>query len=363
MFLKKLSLKNFRNYDRETFDFSSGINVVCGRNAQGKTNSAEAAFLIATGFSPRVTKDKQVIRYGEKSAEIEAEAQSRYGAVSVNMTFFGGEKKKILVNGVELKRSYELLGNVFAVFFNPDELKLIKESPEDRRRFMDVSISQRSRGYYNSLLRYKKIIAQRNNLLKEEDRELILDTLPVWDEQLSFYAADIIFERNRFTKDLAPLAKEAHAYLTGGSEDLAVNSTSKYTGDREKIQREYFEHLRENYDRDIAVGFTLSGPHRDDLKLTINDEEVRVFSSQGQQRTAAISLKIAELEIFKQHFGEYPLLILDDALSELDFYRQKLLLKRISGIQTIITCTDIDERLFEGIDHKKFVISGGSIVG
>ena len=362
MFLKKLSLKNFRNYFSETFEFSEGLNVISGSNAQGKTNSAEAAFLIATGFSPRVTKDKQVIRYGERSAEISAEARSAYGAVSVKMEVFGGEKKKITINGVEIKRAAELLGNVFAVFFNPDELKLIKESPEDRRRFMDVSISQRSRGYYNSLLRYKKIIAQRNNLLKEEDKDLIFDTLPVWDEQLSFYAADIIFERNRFTERLAPLAADAHACLTDGAEALEVASTSKYHGEREQIQREYFEHLKENYERDVAVGFTLSGPHRDDLKITINGEDVRAFSSQGQQRTAAISLKIAELEIFKEHFGEYPLLILDDALSELDKNRQKRLLKRIEGVQTIVTCTDVDERVFEDENIKKFVISGGKIV-
>ena len=362
MFLKKLSLKNFRNYAKETFEFSSGVNVVCGRNAQGKTNSAEAAFMIATGFSPRVTKDKQVIKYGESSAEISAEAVSDYGTVSVKMEFFGGEKKKITVNGVEIRRVAELLGNVFAVFFNPDELKLIKESPEDRRRFMDVSISQRSRGYYNSLLRYKKIIAQRNNLLKDEDKGLVFDTLPVWDEQLSFYAADIIFERNLFTEKLAPLSKEAHLYLTGGQEVLEVSSTSKYHGEREKIQREYYEHLKENYERDVAVGFTLSGPHRDDLKITINGEDVRAFSSQGQQRTAAISLKIAELEIFKERFGEYPLLILDDAMSELDLQRQQRLLDRIEGVQTIITCTEFDERIFDSSLHNKITISGGRIV-
>ena len=362
MFLKKLSLKNFRNYSSETFFFSEGLNVVCGRNAQGKTNSAEAAFLLATGFSPRVTKDKQVVRYGERSAEIEAEAVSNYGVVTVKMQFFSGDKKKVTVNGVEIKRAAELLGNVFAVFFNPDELKLIKESPEDRRRFMDVSISQRSRGYYNSLLRYKKIIAQRNNLLKEEDKALIFDTLPVWDEQLSFYAADIIFERNLFSEMLSPLSLKAHSYLTDGAEKLEVYLTSKYQGSREQIRKEYFEHLKENYERDVAVGFTLSGPHRDDLKITINGEDVRAFSSQGQQRTAAISLKIAELEIFKRHFGEYPLLILDDALSELDKARQKRLLKIIEGVQTVVTCTDIDERVFEGEDVKKIIIENGKIV-
>ena len=357
-----MTLKNFRNYEEQKFSFLKGINVIVGRNAQGKTNCAEAAFLLATGFSPRVTKDKQVIRYGESQAEISAEALSAYGSVSVKMTFFSHDKKKITVNGVEIKRVAELMGNVYAVFFNPDELKLIKESPDDRRRFMDVSISQRSRGYYNSLLRYKKIVAQRNNLLKEEDQSLVFDTLPVWDEQLSFYAADIIYERNLFCQKLLPLAAEAHSYLTEGAEDLKIEYTGKYKGERAEIQKEYFEHLKECYDRDIAVGFTLSGPHRDDLKIFINGEDVRAFSSQGQQRTAAISLKLAELEIFKERFGEYPLLILDDALSELDFGRQKRLLKKIDGVQTLVTCTGVDERVFNDIEYKRFEIEGGKIV-
>ena len=362
MFVKSLSLKNFRNYTAENFEFSEGVNVVVGRNAQGKTNCAEAAFLLATGFSPRVTKDKQVVRYGEKSAEISAQAQSRYGAVNVKMNFFERDKKKITVNGVELKRVAELMGNVYAVFFNPDELRLIKESPEDRRRFIDVSISQRSKNYYNSLLRYKKIVSQRNNLLKEEDHGIILDTLPVWDEQLSFYAADMIAERNEFCKMLSPLAAAAHAFMTDGAEELSVGYTGKYGGSREDIQSAYLEHLKENYERDIAVGFTLSGPHRDDLKISITGEDVRAFSSQGQQRTAAISLKLAELEIFKERFGEYPLLILDDAMSELDPFRQKKLLKKIDGVQTIITCTGIDDYIFADTPYKKFVIESGKIV-
>ena len=362
MILKKIRLKNFRNYEDETFEFSDGVNVIAGRNAQGKTNCAEAAFMTATGFSPRAAKDKQVVRYDAPSAEIAAEALSAYGKVGVKMTFFRSDKKKVLVNGVEVRRAADIMGNVYAVFFNPDELKLIKESPDDRRRFMDVSLSQRSRNYYNSLLRYKKIIAQRNNLLKDEDRSVVLDTLPVWDEQLSFYAADIMFERNAFARKLSPLASEAHAFLTDGAEDLSVEYTGKYGGDRDEIQKNYYEHLRENYERDLAVGFTLSGPHRDDLKITINGGDVKFFASQGQQRTAAISLKLAELEIFREKCGEYPLMILDDALSELDASRQARLLERLVGVQTIITCTEADDRVFANVDHKTFTIEGGKIV-
>ena len=178
---------------------------------------------------------------------------------------------------------------------------------------------------------------------------------------MAFYAADIIYERNAFVERLVPLAALSHEYLTDG-EKLGVTYTGKYKGSRQEIAADYFAHLKENYERDSAVGFTLSGPHRDDLKIFIDGKEVRSFSSQGQQRTAAISLKLAELEIFKERTGEYPLLILDDALSELDEDRQKRLLKKLEGVQTLITCAYIDESLFEGAPIKKFVIEGGKIV-
>ena len=363
MILKDLTVKNFRNYAEEFFVFGEGLNVVEGRNAQGKTNCAEAAFMLATGFSPRAAKDKLLIKEGETMAEISTNALSRYGNVSVKMTLFASSKKKVTVNGTEIKRAVDQMGNIHAVFFNPDELKLIKESPDDRRRFLNVSISQQKRSYYLSLLRYGKILAQRNNLLKEEDKDLILDTLPVWDEQLAFYAGDIIYERNEFVKELLPMSSAAHAFLTDGSEELFVEYACRYGGSREDILRDYYEHLRENYERDIAVGFTLSGPHRDDLKISVNGKDVKTFASQGQQRTAAISLKLAELEIFKKRFGEYPLLILDDALSELDPSRQTKLIKKLEGVQTIITCTGLDESVISGHNYKKFIIEGGKIVG
>ena len=362
MILKNLYVKNFRNYSYGHFEFGGGMNVITGRNAQGKTNCAEAAFVLATGFSPRAAKDKMMIKYGERCAELEAQALSAYGNVDVMMTINSSDKKKVTVNGVEIKRAVDIMGNIYAVFFNPDELKLVKESPEDRRRFMDVSISQQKRSSYLSLLRYRKILAQRNNLLKDEDKDTVLDTLPVWDEQLSFYACDIMFERNAFAEKLSPLSSAAHAYLTDGAEELSVEYYCKYHGSREEIQTAYYEHLRENYERDIAVGFTLSGPHRDDLKITIGGKDVKHFASQGQQRTAAISMKLAELEIFKERFGEYPLLILDDALSELDVTRQAKLLQRLDGVQTLVTCTDVDESVLFGREYKKFVIDGGKIV-
>ena len=361
MFIKKLQLNNFRNYESEIYEFSDGINLIVGQNAQGKTNCAEAVFLLATGFSPRARRDKQVIRYGQRYAEISASAQSRYGTLSSKIQYYADSNKKVTINGVETKKVGELLGNIFAVFFSPTELKLIQESPEDRRRFIDISISQLSKRYFYALSKYKKILEQRNNLLKNPDRDLVFDTLPIWDEQLSLYAGEIIFWRNEFINKLSPCAQKAHAFITDGKELLKVTGASHYQGDATEIAKEIKQALFDTIERDLVLGYTTIGPHRDDLKITLNGEDVRVFGSQGQQRTAALSLKLAELDIYNQHFGEYPILILDDAMSELDKTRQQRLLKYIDGVQTIITCTHADNEVFDGVEYKKFLVDGGKI--
>jgi len=362
MRVKFLTLKNFRNYAFSTFEFSEGVNVITGENGQGKTNCVEAVFLLATGYSPRVRRDKQVIRYGEKKAEIKAEALSVGGNVSVQLSYYDQGDKKILINGVETKKIGEIFGNIFAVYFSPQELKLIQESPEDRRRFLDIAISQISSKYFYSLVKYKKIIEQRNKLLKNPDVDMVLDTLPIWDEQLAEYFADIVIARNDFVEKLSPLAKEAHAFITDGKENLEVVGTGRYFGDRAQMVGEIKLDLANAYRQDLALGYTSIGPHRDDLKITLNGDDVRVFGSQGQQRTAALSLKLAELEILKGRFGEYPVLILDDALSELDKSRQKRIIERVRGVQTLITCTDEVEGVFSGVDHKVFKIKNGEII-
>lgn len=361
MLLKTLTLKNFRNYENESFSYSDGLNIITGSNAQGKTNSAEALFLLATGFSPRVKKDKQVIRYGEAFAEISAVAASRYGELSVTIDFFADGKKKIKINEAEVSRVGDLLGNVHAVFFNPGELKLVQESPEDRRRFLDVALSQLDKKYFYALSKYKKIILQRNNLLKNPDRELVLDTLPVWDEQLAGYAAEVIAGRNAFCAELAPKAKAAHAYITNGGEELVVEASVKFSGEREEIAKAFVQALADNVERDLTLGYTTVGPHRDDLKITIGGRDVKSFGSQGQQRTAALSLKLAELEIFKARFGEYPLLILDDAMSELDRDRQNRLLSYVGNMQTVITCAHIESEIFKDASYRLFEVKDGRI--
>lgn len=361
MRIKNLTLKNFRNYTEETFSFGEELSVLTGANAQGKTNAAEAVFFLCTGYSPRAVKDKLVVKNGCETAEIEGVAESLYGDVSVRIVFNRNDRKKVYINGCETDRIGELMGNINSVFFNPAELKLVQDSPEDRRRFMNISLSQMSKNYFYSLQRYNKILFQRNNLLKDKDLTLIKDTLPVWDTQLCKAAAAIIKQRNAFLAEIAPVAREKHLYLSGGKEILEMKSESGYSGTEEEIHVAFASDLKDGFERDLRLGYTATGPHRDDIKFILNGEDVRVFGSQGQQRTVALSLKLAETEIFKSRFGEYPILILDDVLSELDRKRQKRLIEATLGIQTIFTATGVTNATFKGREYTHVVIENGKI--
>ena len=359
MQIKKLFLQNFRNYENEEFVFSEGLNVLFGKNAQGKTNCAEAVFYLCTGASLRIRHDKQLIKMGAEYAKITAEAENRYGKVTIEALIFEN-KREIRVNGSKIGKNADLMGHVNSVFFSPGELRLIQDGPDERRRFMNISISQRSAAYYTALLRYNRILDQRNSLLKNRDVEMVLDTLPVWDEQLCKYAAVIIKKRAEFLEQLAPFAKEYHAFLTDGEEELIVKPDHIYEGDEEEIAKTLLRRLGNNYEKDLRLGFTTVGPHRDDLDVFIGGVDAKSYASQGQQRTAALALKLAEVRIFQSISGEYPILVLDDVMSELDLKRRKKLLKCISGVQTILTCTHA-ERVLYGADCTKIRIENGKI--
>ena len=359
MHIKNLYLKNFRNYGEERFEFSPALNVLFGKNAQGKTNCAEAVFYLCTGTSMRARRDRQMIKEGQTSANIGCVCCGRYGDVTIDAVI-GESGREIRVNGNKISRNADLLGNVYAVFFSPQELRLIQDGPDERRRFLNISISQLSKSYYTALSRYNKILEQRNNLLKNRDISLVMDTLPVWDVQLCRYAAEIAVRRTEYLKKLSPLAEEAHAYLTDGQEKLEISPEKKYKGDEEELSARLFDELSNNYDRDIRLGYTASGPHMDDLDITINGQDAKNFASQGQTRTAALAIKLAEVNIFREACGEYPVLILDDVMSELDLPRRKKLVARTEGLQTIITCTHA-ERVLYGREVNKIMIEGGAI--
>ena len=361
MQISTLKLKNFRNYENQELTFSSGLNILTGFNAQGKTNALEAIFFLCTGYSPRANKDRLVIKNGETEAEISAKATSIYGDVSVRIIFDKNDKKRIFINEIEVLRIGELLGNIHSVFFNPSELKLVQETPEDRRRFMNISLSQMSKNYFYALQRYNKILAQRNNLLKDPDLEMVKETIPVWDEELTKYASKIIFERNKFILTLSPKAQEKHAFLSGDLENLVINTESGYSGTEEEIKNALKKDLKSALMKDLKLGFTTVGPHRDDLKFTLNGIDLKAYGSQGQQRTTALSLKLAEAEIFKERFNEYPILLLDDVLSELDKKRQKRLIEATKNIQTIFTATGVDYSVFKGMTYQKATIENGKV--
>jgi DNA replication and repair protein RecF len=265
------------------------------------------------------------------------------------------------VNELQVLKIGELLGNINGVFFNPQELKLVQESPEDRRRFLNVSLSQMSKSYFYALSRYNKILSQRNNLLKDPDAYIIRETLPIWDEQLTKEAGKIIRQRNEFLSELAPIAEQKHAYLTGGTETLTMKTESGYFGTEEEIAFALKEDLKTGLQRDMRLGFTSIGPHRDDIKFILNGDDVRVYGSQGQQRTVALSLKLAETETFKNRFGEYPILILDDVLSELDKKRQRKLVSAVGHLQTVFTATGIDRSVFKDFNVNRITIENGAV--
>lgn len=359
MQIKKLFLQNFRNYERETFEFSDGLNVLFGKNAQGKTNCAEAVFYLCTGTSLRIRHDKQLIKIGAPSAYIRADAENRYGKVVIEANIYEN-KREILVNGNKIAKNADLMGHINGVFFSPGELRLIQDGPDERRRFMNVSVSQTSSAYYTALLRYNKILDQRNALLKNNDASLVLDTLPVWDEQLCKYAATVIKKRAEFLSKLAPYAKEYHANLTDGAEELIVKPDRVYEGDEKDIAADLRRRLANNYEKDLRLGFTTVGPHRDDLTVLINGVDAKAYASQGQTRTAALSLKLAEIDIFKEISGETPVLILDDVMSELDLKRRRKLLQHVSNVQTVLTCTHA-ERVLYGASCTKLHIENGHV--
>lgn len=360
MRIKKLKLKNFRNFVDESITFSDGLNVLFGKNAQGKTNCAEGVFYLCTGTSPRCKRDKQLIRMGEEAAELTADFEGAYGNMEIyaRITENGREMR---LNGNKISRSADMIGNVLGVFFSPRELRLIQDGPDERRRFLNVSISQLSKSYFVALSRYNKILEQRNNLLKDRDLSVVYDTLPVWDEQLCRYAATVAYKRAEYIGILAPKAKEIHKTLTLGGEDFDISLDKKYSGSEDELADKIYKELNRNYDRDIRLGFTASGPHRDDLDIIINGTDAKNFASQGQTRTAALSVKLAEVEVFKDVLKEPPVLILDDVMSELDLPRRKKLAQYTQGVQTILTCTHAERALY-GREVNKIKVDNGRFI-
>lgn len=347
MYVSTLKIGDFRNITSADVELKKGINILYGQNAQGKTNFLESLYICATGRSHRTKFDSQLINFDKKEAHIRAVVEKNFTIDKIDVHIKKEEKKGIALNGVPLKKVGDLFGVLHTVIFSPEDLQLIKSSPGERRKFMDIELCQLSNVYYYNLQQYYKVLKQRNNLLKNINKNPALkDTLFVWDSQLVEYGTKIIKKRQEFIEKINIAASKKHNEITNFKENLVIEYKPNVTTD------EFMSKLEENLQKDIILGSTSKGPHKDDVSFTINDSEVKIYGSQGQQRTAALSAKLAEIEIIKEEKGETPVLLLDDVLSELDEKRQYYLLESIKDIQTVITCTGIEDSIKKYTDKS-----------
>lgn len=342
MIIKSLELENFRNYETLSICFDAGTNILYGDNAQGKTNILEAIYVSATTKSHKGSKDKDIVNFNAEEAHIRTFVEKDGLTNRVDMHLRKNKSKGIAINGQKIKKAAELLGLLNVVFFSPEDLSIIKNGPAERRHFVDMELCQLDSFYLYNLNNYNKIVNQRNKLLKDMffNPEL-KDTLTIWDSQLVGYGSKIIERRITFVKQLNEIIYDIHKRLSGGKEEIEI------IYEPDVRLEDYERELSLNQERDIKLKMTSIGPHRDDFSFVVTKDDekidIRKFGSQGQQRTAALSLKLAEIELVKKLTGEPPLLLLDDVLSELDSNRQNYLLNSIGDIQTIITCTGLEE--------------------
>lgn len=344
MIIKSLELENFRNYDSLSMSFDSGTNILYGDNAQGKTNILEAIYLSATTKSHKGSKDKDIVNFHADEAHIRTYVVKDGLENRVDMHLRKSKSKGIAINGQKIKKAADLLGLLNVVFFSPEDLSIIKNGPAERRRFVDMELCQLDSFYLYNLNNYNKIVNQRNKLLKDlYFQPSLKETLSIWDSQLVSYGSKIIERRISFVKQLNEIIYDIHKKLSGGKEELEI------VYEPDVSMEDYERSLTLSQERDIKLKMTSTGPHRDDFsfmvrKIDSNEAvDIRKFGSQGQQRTAALSLKLSEIELVKKLTKDTPLLLLDDVLSELDSNRQNYLLNSIGGIQTIITCTGLEE--------------------
>ncbi len=357
MKINRLELANFRNYESLNVNFSDKVNILYGENAAGKTNILEAIYMCATTRSQRQSKEKDMIRFGCDEAHLRMIASDDISERRIDMQLSKSKGKGVALDGQPLMRAGQLFGLIGIISFCPDDLSMIKAGPSERRHFIDVEASQTDRLYMHNLSSYNKVLAQRNNLLKQVSvNKELLGTLDVWDEQLVEYGSYLIEKRAEFIEKLEQIAKPVHKAVSGEKEDIRLI----YVPDTQI--KDFKDRLFMNRERDIMSTFTTTGPHRDDIEFEINGKNARTFGSQGQQRTTALSLKLAEIELVKNISSKAPILLLDDVLSELDRNRQTQLLGFTQGVQTFITCTGVEEFVMQrtGI-NKVFKVGEGTV--
>ncbi|MBR6274908.1 MAG: DNA replication/repair protein RecF [Lachnospiraceae bacterium] len=357
MIIEGMRLKDFRNYENLDITFSDGINIFYGDNAQGKTNLLEAVFLAATTKSQRGSKEREMIRLGCEEAHIRLYMTRQNTGHKIDMHLKKNNPKGAAIDGIRIKKSTELYGMLHVISFSPEDLQVIKMGPSERRRFMDMELCQLDRIYTSNLQSYNRALFQKNNLLRQLSFDKSLEgTLEIWNEQLAGFGREIINTRKRFIEEISGILEKKHEGISGGKEKLEIKYLPNVTSENFK------EKLSENVEREIAMKQTLFGPHKDDLGFFINGDAVRIYGSQGQQRSVALSLKLAEIELVKGKINDKPVLLLDDVLSELDRKRSLSLFKEIQDVQTFITCTGLEEFIEKERESKKvFHVTAGTI--
>lgn len=346
MKIKQLEVSEFRNYETLSVKFDEKVNILYGDNAQGKTNVLEAIYLCGTTKSHKGSKDKEMIRISKEEAHIRMMIEKAEIPHRIDMHLKKNKAKGAAIDGVPIKRSSDLFGLLHIVFFSPEDLSMLKNGPGERRRFLDLELCQLDKMYLYYLGNYNRALNQRNNLLKQIGfKKELADTIGVWDAQLAEYGTALMRAREQFIDELNELLPKTNAKLSGGKEELYVKYEPNVS------EKEFEIKLKRNLERDLVLKSTSCGPHRDDISFYVEDNDLKLYGSQGQQRTAALSLKLAEIELVREKIKENPILLLDDVLSELDRNRQTYLLESITDLQTIITCTGLEE--FIG-DRKKY---------
>ena len=357
MIIESMELQHYRNYPALQISFDPGTNIFYGDNAQGKTNALEAVYVCCTTKSHRVSRDKDLIRFGQEEAHIKLQVKKDNVSYRIDMHLKKNKPKGIAVNGIPIRKASELFGIANVVFFSPEDLNIIKNGPSERRRFLDMELCQVNKLYVHNLVNYNKILMQRNKCLKDLSfRPEYESTLEIWDEQLIRYGLPLMEYRKQFIDQLNRLIEVVHGKLTGKKEHLVLSYEPN-------VQPEEFSAvLVKNRESDKKQKTTLSGPHRDDMSFFINQIDIRKFGSQGQQRSAALSLKLSEIELVRELIHDYPILLLDDVLSELDRGRQNHLLNSINHIQTMITCTGLDDFIGHRFPlNRIFKVTGGEV--
>ena len=367
MFIKSLELKNFRNYDNFKLSFDEKVNLILGNNAQGKTNLVESIYLSSFGKSFRTGSDYKLIKFGENEAFVKVEAAKDSFDTEVEIIIKSkgsiSTEKYIKKDRKNISRASELLSNILIVIFSPEDLKIVKDEPEKRRKFINRELCQISLSYYENFSAYRKILLHRNTYLKEPT--INPDVLDAWDIQMAKHGATIIKLREKYIEKIAKLSAEIHKGITGGEEELVIKyePNLKIQPDLKSQEDRFFEFLKMSFNSDLKNKSTQVGPHRDDISFFVNGVDMRSFGSQGQQRTCALSLKLAELSLIKEDTGETPILILDDVMSELDQKRQEYLIETLKDNQLFITTTDMDKSILSRIKRASvFHVEEGKVV-